>query len=355
MACVPADLAKTPACAIVLLNWNGWADTCQCLDSLTALQGNGFFVVVVDNDSADGSLDHIRRHCERPAFQAAMLGGLHVSLAPAGPWCSVAAPRSVHLVQAGENGGFAKGNNIAIRQALAWGADYIWVLNNDTVVEPDALACLLARAAQDPRLGMVGSVLVYEDRRCVVQAFGGATFMLHLARARQIGHGQDLKSLDRPALLAQRLDYVAGASMLLRAAMVRQVGLFEERFFLYFEELDWARRAQRLGWRLGTAERSIVYHKEGASIGTATRSARSLLSEYYLSRNLVLVYCKHVPLLLPIAVLRNLREAAGMFARGDRDRARVVLRATLHGIAGRWGMADRSAYAKALAVPQGPR
>jgi GT2 family glycosyltransferase len=347
---VGGELAKHPACAIVLLNWNGSADTCQCLDSLAAIHGDDFCVIVVDNGSTDGSFGQIQQHCMRSALQRLMPGGLHLLAQPGLPWCASAKRRSVHLVQAGENGGFAKGNNIGIRQALAWGMAHIWVLNNDTVVQPDALACLLLRAAQHTRLGMVGSVLVYEDKRVVVQAFGGATFMRYLARGRQIGHGLPLHELDIQALLSERLDYVAGASMLLRADMVRQVGLLDERFFLYFEEFDWAHRARRMGWVMGTAEHSIVFHKEGASIGTATRTARSLMSEFYLARNLLLLYRKHFPALLPIAVLRNLREAAAMLLRGDRDRSRTVLRATLAGALGRWGMADSSAFARSTAA-----
>lgn len=348
-----AEELRPPACAIVLLNWNGWADTCQCLDSLARLQGDDFCVVVVDNASTDGSFARIRQHCEQAAFGARMPGGLHVLAQPGQAWTARAERRSVHLVQAGENGGFAKGNNIGIRQALDWALPYIWVLNNDTVVEPEALTALVDRADQNPRLGMVGSVLVYEDQRSVVQVFGGATFMRYLARGTQIGHGLPLQALDVGPLLSQRLDYVAGASMLLRSEMVREVGPFEERFFLYFEELDWALRAGRRGWLLATAERSIVYHKEGASIGTATRSARSLLSEFYLARNLVLLYRKHFPWLLPLAVLRNLREMLQhLRSAHERDRVRVMLRATFDGLRGRSGAADRSAYASRQASHQ---
>jgi GT2 family glycosyltransferase len=113
---------------------------------------------------------------------------------------------------------------------------------------------------------------------------------------------------------------------------MRDVGLFAEHYFLYFEEIDWARRA-RHSWRLGTTEKSIVWHKEGASIGTATLSKRSLLSEYYLARNLILFYGGHLPWLLLIAVLRNLREALGMCLRREEPkRIATVLRATWHGL-----------------------
>lgn len=327
-----------PSIAVVLLNWNGWRDTLACLESLGKLEGDDFYVIVVDNASTDTSWDALRAGAA--SLGAAGLDANWQVLSRAeseGAELPPASSRSVWLIQAGENGGFAKGNNIGLRVALRHGVKFAWVLNNDTLVKPNSLSELVARAQQDPKLGMVGSILLYASHPSVIQAYGGATYFYGKARGTQIGSGQDIASADLSALAMARLDYVAGASMLVRAELMRDVGLFAEHYFLYFEEIDWARRARR-GWRLGTAEKSIVWHKEGGSIGTATLAKRSLLSEYYLARNLILFYGGHLPWLLPLAVLRNLREALGMCLRRDEPkRIATILRATWHGLARRTG------------------
>ncbi|MFN3303066.1 MAG: glycosyltransferase family 2 protein [Roseateles sp.] len=324
---------QPPATAVVLLNWNGWRDTLACLESLAALEGDDFYVIVVDNASTDGSWEALKAGADK-------LGGAGLDprwqvlsrAASEGGDIPAAGRRSVWLIQAGENGGFAKGNNVGLRVALRHGVQFAWVLNNDTLVRPDSLRELVARAEQDPKLGMVGSILLYASHPNVIQAFGGATYFYGKARGTQIGSGQDITMADFKALGRERLDYVAGASMLVRAELMRSVGLFAEHYFLYFEEIDWAQRA-RHDWRLGTADKSIVWHKEGASIGTATLTKRSLLSEYYLARNLILFYGGHLPWLLGVAVLRNLREALGMcLRREDSKRIATVLRATWHGV-----------------------
>lgn len=322
-----------PSTAVVLLNWNGWRDTLACLESLAALEGDDFYVIVVDNASTDGSWEVLQTGAEK--LGAAGLDARWQVLsreASEADDIPAAGRRSVWLIQAGENGGFAKGNNVGLRLALRHGVRFAWVLNNDTLVRADSLRELIVRAEQDPKLGMVGSVLLFASHPTVIQAFGGVTYFYGKARGTQIGSGQDIATADFKALSRERLDYVAGASMLVRAELMRSVGLFTEHYFLYFEEIDWAHRA-RHDWRLGTAEKSIVLHKEGGSIGTATLSKRSLLSEYYLARNLILFYGGNLPWLFVMAVLRNLREALGMCLRREESkRIATVLRATWHGV-----------------------
>jgi GT2 family glycosyltransferase len=327
-----------PPTAIILLNWNGWRDTLACLESLAALEGDDFYVIVVDNASKDASWEEL----QAASTQLGELGlrpDWHVMSREQSesPDIPPARSRSVWLIQAGENGGFAKGNNIGLRMALHHGVRFAWVLNNDTLARPDSLRELVSCAERDTQIGMVGSVLLYAAQPEIIQAFGGAKFFFGRARGVQIGSGQKVGEADLPALKAEQLDYVAGASMLVRAELMRSVGLFAEHYFLYFEELDWAWRARK-DWLLATAERSHVLHKEGASIGTATFTKRSLLSEYYLARNLILFYRRHRPLLLLLPLLRNLREVAGMLVRGnERKRIGTVLRASWHGLLGKTG------------------
>lgn len=325
---------RKPLVAVITVNWFGGPDTVDCLRSLTKLDHREWMAVVVDNGSTDGSPDLVLREMQGLARQEGdccqRLSSDEVRAEP-----PVGGPARYTLIDAGGNVGFAAGNNLGIRWALAAGADYIWILNNDVEVDPGALTALLARM-EATRASVVGSVLVYFDRRDTLQCVGGARYHLLLARGEQIGEGQywdGTTQLPDPTDLA----YVAGASMLVAASTIRQVGSMDERYFLYFEEIDWMCRLRRAGPAV-VATRSVVFHKEGASIGTASRKTRSLKSQYYLSRNMVLFYRWRHPLLLPIALLRNVREAQRLRTSGLPDHARMVMRATVDAILGRHGM-----------------
>jgi GT2 family glycosyltransferase len=115
------------------------------------------------------------------------------------------------------------------------------------------------------------------------------------------------------------------------AAFLHNVGLMEESYFLYFEEIDWAVRAAP-HWTTATAVASVVYHKEGGSIGTASRGKRSCLSQYYLNRNLIRFYALRKPWLLPIAVLRVLRSALGLWIKQDYQLAKTTIKALIDGV-----------------------
>jgi GT2 family glycosyltransferase len=297
---------------IVVLNWNGWRDTIECLESLFRLVYPSYTVVVCDNDSTDHSLEKIKKWAKGDLlFVATNLQLAHLTTPsvpkpltyieypepPAGTMaCSQV--RSLVLIQTGRNGGFAAGCNAGMRYALAQDdCDFVWLLNNDTVVEKDALSRMTERMLDEPRLGICGSVLLNYDAPHTVQAYGGRRYSPWRARVlpdtRTNSAGED--SL-------QRIDYVLGASMLVRRSFLDRVGLMEEAYTFYFEELDWAARAGR-EYLLGYAPLSHVYHKEGASLGTRVqRNARSSSSEWYVARSRILFTRKFYPQYLPTAL-----------------------------------------------------
>ena len=321
-----------PHITVVLLNWNGWRDTLACLGSLANLTYRNASVVVVDNASTDGSRAELigwmrrRTAAGRRMFESCVDDDGPVSLAHG----------DLIYIQSATNGGFAAGNNQGIRFALARGTQYVWILNNDTEVEPDALTALFARVASDPAIGMCGSLLIYHDARHQVQAWGGVAFDRWRANGVHLAHGLRPEEVAGRSMTEDRLSYVVGASMLVSAAMIREVGLMEERYFLYYEELDWAERA-RPRWQLAVAADSIVYHKEGGSIGTSSRSQRSVTSQYYLNRNLLLFYARFYKWLLPIAVARVLREAMHRAKARQWALARTTMRGLLDGVRRRDG------------------
>ncbi len=303
MGWVASEKVSTPAVFIVVLNWNGWRDTHACLESLAGLAYPNAHVVVVDNASEDGSEARLRE------------------LYPV-----------LTLLQSGANLGFAGGNNVGLRYALANGAEYVWLLNNDTLVEPDALTALVDKMQREPDLGLCGSTLLYEAERNTVQALGGARYNRWLGTVEHIGqHQPRTQSVDERAVEKQ-LSYLIGASILASRAFLEQVGLLQDDYFLYFEELDWAART-RGTFRLGYASRSVVYHKEGSSIGGTDRAktTKSYTADHYALKNRVRFTRRFYPYALPTVYLGLGMALLNRLRRRQWNRVVLVARIMLRG------------------------
>jgi GT2 family glycosyltransferase len=326
--------------AVLLLNWNGWRDTLECLESVFRCNPAGHPVVVCDNDSQDGSLERIRAWAdgELPVeAESEALRGFSQPLVrkPIG-WVELdreAAERGgdsgeaeapLVLIRTGGNLGFAGGLNVGLRYLLAQpSVSSVWLLNNDTVVRPDALGHLLAEVATDERIGICGSTILHYYDPDRVQALAGGSYEPRLALTRMLGASLPAAQA-RTEEIGGRLDYVTGASMLVTRRFLEEVGLMSEDYFLYFEELDWATRG-RGRFRLGWARDSVVYHREGSSIGTRG-SAKSPVADYHFLRNRLRFTRRHHPaalgtvrLALFVALLRRL-------LRGQPGRAGMILR-----------------------------
>lgn len=320
--------------AVIVLNWNGADDTIECLESLARLNHSSYCVIVVDNASSDESVQRIQSWAGAgkdgaPAFKRFIMTDEGDTFIVE----DTLQPKDLVLLRATSNGGYAKGNNLGIRFAMRYGVGGVWILNNDTEVHPDALAAMEKILSSNSKVGIVGSVLLYYDDRLRIQAYGGASFDRYRARGSQIGNGLTFDGQTLASLAGVVPDYISGASALVSDRFIREVGVMEESYFLYYEEIDWAIRASR-NWTLAVAPTSIVYHKEGGSIGTSTRSERSHLSQYFLNRNLVAFYRKFFPFLTFFSVVRILREIARCLVRKDFDRARVTVTALADGLRG---------------------
>lgn len=327
---------------IVLLNWNGALDTIACLESVLRLQNVEFRTVVCDNGSTDDSITALRRWAvgEAPPDLAGNPIGLTESLpkplrlveyargeAEGGGHPAEDDGASVYLLHTGANLGFAGGCNVGIRFAMARGdADFVWLLNNDTMVDPQALAALVTRASRPDRPGIVGSLLCYFDAPDRIQSLGGGTYSPHRAMSRHIADGQLRQALTQAELEAAERDmvYVVGASMLVSRRFLDTVGVMQEDYFLYFEEMDWAERARRLDPTLGIAfaADSVVYHKVGASAGT---QRRSMLSLRYLTVNRLRFVRRFYAANLPAARLSVAWEGLKALLKGRLDEARLML------------------------------
>lgn len=253
--CATSPLQRATVC-IVVLNWNGRADTLACLDSLRAVADVRTRVLVVDNGSADGSVAAIR-----------------------------AAHPGLELIETGVNLGYAGGNNVGIEHAVATGVDFVLVLNNDTTCAPDVVDRLRAAAARHPRAGLFSPRMLYMDDPQRVW-FDGARW-----KSESLTFGFPGKDQLEADLAAEDhvTDYACGAALFVRAEVVRQVGAFDDKFFLVWEESDWCFRARQAGWSSMVVPSARIWHKVGASFG----SEASPLRTYFSSRNKLVWLARH--------------------------------------------------------------
>jgi GT2 family glycosyltransferase len=261
-------MSGPPLVYIVILNWNGWQDTLACVASCRQLIWPEFRILVVDNGSTDDSETVLRER-----------------LAPG------------EFLQSGGNLGFAGGNNVGIRQALAAGAEYVWLLNNDTEVAPEALTELVSVLQATPAVGMATSkIYLYDEPRRL--NFAGGLWEPGRLRRRLLGANElDRGQYDEPAERGS----VSGCSLLVSARMIRDIGLMDEAYFLYWEDTDWCARAMQRGYAIRYAPQSHVWHKVSASTGQD-----SFAQHYYLFRNGLYFLRKYDPVRLPLFALYNL-------------------------------------------------
>lgn len=330
------DRLRTPRVYILVLNWRGWGDTIECLESVFRQDYPDFRVIVCDNDSGDDSLERIAAWAagaHAPATSDARPLAHLVSPPVAKPIQTIAyqAPPPAEspsrsdaplvLLPTGGNLGFAGGNNVGIRYALQQGdASYVWLLNNDTVIHPRALRSMVEEAERDPRVGMVGSKLMDFQEPDEIQTIGGGTVRPWRGLTDHIGAGEkDQGQWD------ERFDpdYITGASLLVSTAAIERIGEMEESYFLYSEEVDWCLRARRGGFALRYSPGSVVWHKGGRSVGYG-----SSLHDYHTVRSMLLLVRNFYPHLVPITFLYSLvRCLAPKIVRLQYDRFRAVLRA----------------------------
>lgn len=284
----------TPKVSIIILNWNGWRNIIECLESVRLLAYPNYRIVVIDNGSSDGSVDKIKAWAagelygesrffpDSPAAEVVRWIDYDLSAAKGLPDLEaeiedLPSHCSMVIIQTGANLGYAGGNNVGIRYAIQRGAEYIWLLNNDTIVDRDSLTEMIRLAESSEQVGMVGSKLLYYDRPNIIQAAGGCWFNFWQGLSHQYGwleedHGQ-WDNVFQPY-------YISGASLLVRGKVLETVGYLNEVFFLYGEELEWQIRARRQGWLIFYCPGAKVWHKENASLGY-----KSPVVEFYSTRN----------------------------------------------------------------------
>ncbi len=297
------DSAASPLVAVVIVNYKGRDDTLECLASLAAFTYLRVAVYVVDQASGDGTPDAVR-----------------------------AAFPDVRVIENRENNGFAGGNNVGIRQALADGVDYVFLLNNDTTVAPNLLEPLVKLMAGDETIGACGPQMRYFDAPETVWSDGGSVDWR--GRSTLLGDGE---TANDPPDEPRDVPFVVGAGLIAPRRVWETVGLLDERYFLYYEETDWCARVRKAGYRIVSCPSAVLWHKISRSTG-----ASSPLTLYYMRRNILLYLSQHGArrrMGYPVALADSLRLAAALTRRGEHDTRRVLLRAVGDALRGRWGRA----------------
>lgn len=312
-------------CTIVLVNWRRAEDTCICIESLLNTQGVQFECVVCENGSGDGSDVTIRKYLAGKFIEVQRINFDKTTVLDYFASTDNNERPLITLVLNSFNGGFARGNNIALDCAYSIDqADFVWFLNNDTEVLPDSLIHLVNRVAGDQTIGICGSTLIYAFDRKTVQALGGAQYGNFTGYVNEVGKGLEWPvDIDQFAI-EKKLDYVSGASMLVSRKFLNTVGRMSEDYFLYYEEIDWALRAKKAGFKIGYAKSSIVFHKEGAALGSGGSKSRSLTAEYFGVKNRIKVTAIYFPFALPIIYAFSVMQCFKRCCHGQWRHARLI-------------------------------
>lgn len=283
--------------AVVIVSYNVKEDLLACLFSLEKLSFGEYQlkIFVVDNISVDGSVQAIKS-------------------------------KKIVLLESKANLGFAGGNNLGIKQALAWGANFVMVLNPDTLVDGNLIRKFLKRIKTNPEIGIIGPKIYFapgyefhkdrydqKERGKVIWWAGGRIDWNNV-----ITEHMGVNELDGNQYnIASETETIPGTAMFIRREVFRKIGFFDEKYFLYFEESDFCQRAKTAGFRLWYEPKAVIWHKNAQSSGVG-----SILQDYYITRNRLLFGFKYASLRSKFNLLE---EAVKLIITGRQWQKRGVL------------------------------
>jgi len=263
-----------PLVISIVLSWNNFIDTDECLASLVGQTLKNHRIVVVDNGSVDDSLERLE-----------------------GRWKDAA-----RFIRAGENLGIARGYNAGIRDALSSGADYVGLFNNDVTVQPDLLEKLLGPFEQDPNTAVTSPVVVYYDRPGLVW-FARARYNRWFGLTWYPGRDKPLDLITPESGVSLSSDYLPLCSALISRKALERIGLMDEEFFLSHEDVEWCLRARKQGLERRVVPSAICRHKVGVSRGRRGSNVPTPASAFHQARNGFAVGARHFPRLLIVTFL----------------------------------------------------
>jgi GT2 family glycosyltransferase len=273
-----------PQTLIAILNWNNAPDTISCIESIISLPD--VHIAVMDNNSTDHSLSEIRNYLRGHGGYAEVAADALVGFD--------SALYKVTVVASDVNGGFAKGNNVLLRAAMNSGMEYVWLLNNDAVAAPGALDALLQQMKEKERTAFVGSVILDGTNRELIQCCG-VKYYKWFGVSKLIMKNEVWNEKSKNTIPYETIDFQNGASLVIRVSALKDIGLMDERFFLYSEEHDWQYTANEKGYKNVLAANSVVYHK-----GSVSTNNKKHLFFYYYNKSAIILARKHNPALVTL-------------------------------------------------------
>jgi len=252
---------RAPKVSIIILNWNGFDDTKECIESLLKVGYENYSVIVVDNGSRGNDAEKLRE----------FFNG------------------KITVLETGKNLGFAGGVNVGIRYALKnYNPDYILLLNNDTIVGKNFLRILVKALETKEEYGIAGPKIYYYDAPQKIWYAGGrlTTYLIHF----HIGEGKyDAEKYNKPYIT----DFVTGACMLIKRKVIEKIGLLDTVYFLGWEDIDYCIRAKKVGFKCLYVPYSVIWHKVSSSY---KKHGISYAQLYYGYRNRLVFRAKHLTL-----------------------------------------------------------
>ncbi|RFM26644.1 glycosyltransferase family 2 protein [Deminuibacter soli] len=271
--------------AIILVNWNGFAYTSNCIASLRNLTYRAFDIIVVDNASPDGSGRQLKE-----------------------------AHQDIILLQSATNTGFSGGNNIGIRYSLAHQYTHTLLLNNDTLAEPGFLSALMNYLNSHPGTGAVQPLIYFNHNRSLVWN-GGSYFNKIWGYTSVPGHNKPVQAVH---LQTKQVHWITGCALLIRNTVLQQTGLLAGNMFMYSEDVDFSFRIRKLGYQLAYVPNAVIYHIAGMSNKKEKKDAEGFINasvHYYNQRNRIWILKKYVPLpFAPTALLFNFFYITGVMS-----------------------------------------
>jgi GT2 family glycosyltransferase len=297
----PADTKmcahESPRISIIILNWNRWRDTLDCLESLHRISYPSYRVIIVDNASTDASIDKIRAYCETASKVRVISVNHHQESDRVESACyqdgataeftQIATDkfdkREIIIIRNDQNYGYAEGNNIGMRFALKCRSDAVLILNNDTIVDPEFLTELVKAFEDEQSAGFFGPKIYYYEckgRKDVISHAGGVfnttTGMCHVIGKHEVDAGK----YD----VIREVDYLEGSCQLIRAEVIDKIGLLDPIFFAYWEDVDWCVRGSKAGYKSIFVPTARVWHKTYASDAASMAIYRKVRNQFWFMR-----------------------------------------------------------------------
>jgi len=291
-------LEPTPKVYILLVNWNNWKDTINCLESLLQSTYTNYCIILCDNGSTDNSSEEFRfwaknnipstdKHND-PLYLKTSTSKSVLFL----DYSNTILKKEIQdnelklvIIKTNTNLGFAGGSNVGLKYIIQQNDySYIWLLNNDTIVDKNSIRNQVAFMKQNNKVDMSGSTILSLDNPNIVIAYAGGVWNPLFATTEMIGFNSKFtKNIDRTTI-EKKLDYISGASMFINRNFINKVGLMEESFFLYYEEIDWQKR-KGTDIELAFCPDSLIYHKGAATVN----KQGNLFIQYFFYRNRMLI------------------------------------------------------------------